>query len=119
MVLVGLRPEDAHFFCAPNATGKRSYPGRFWAIRPQDMSAERPAPHCQTADHKPVVHAQHMRCEGALFLLEDGSTRLQTDPQCLRSRLTAGMDISVRKAARGSFFLNVSTRRDIRVRRVD
>ena len=54
-----------------------------------------------------------------VFALEDGSTWVQTDQPALRSRLSPGMTIEVRKALLGSFFLNAGTGREIRVRRLD
>jgi len=54
-----------------------------------------------------------------VFVLEDGSSWVQTDQPALRSRLTPGMEIEVRKALLGGFFLNAGTGREIRVRRLD
>jgi hypothetical protein len=56
---------------------------------------------------------------GLLLTLEDGSRWVQSDSEPLATDPKPGETIVIRKAAMGSYFANIGTRRAIRVRRIN
>lgn len=53
------------------------------------------------------------------FTLEDGSSWQQTDSDSIRLKPRNGIEVTVKRASMGSYFLRLGSGRDIRVRRID
>lgn len=65
-----------------------------------------------------ITAARPGRTGGWRFVLDDGSTWVQTDNDSFRHDPRAGMKIRIRRAAMGSYLANVEGQTAVRVRRV-